>query len=222
MRARRVFAALLLAGCAMGGRRAAEPGGKPEDALRKLEEVEAAARKDPSQLARAGWLRYLIASDPRGASAALEAGSRQGSPAQRALALSGLAEIAEDRTDSLAATRLWISALQAAPAEPVAELAAVRLLDMENESPRDRRADLASRRFAQAPGGPPGSAPPARGGCAHRGAARARRPGIRRWKSGPGEPRARSSAGAWQVPSPRCGCSTCARRFRSTARRRPR
>jgi cellulose synthase operon protein C len=135
MKARHVFAVLLLAGCATGGR-GKGPGAKPEDALRKLEQVEAAARKDPSQLARAGWLRYLIASDPRGASVALDRASREGEPAQRALALSGLAEIAEDRTDSLAATRLWISALQIAPTQPEAELAAVRLLDMENESPQ--------------------------------------------------------------------------------------
>ncbi|HET7786318.1 MAG TPA: DUF3857 domain-containing protein [Myxococcales bacterium] len=136
MRVRHLFALLLLAGCAIGRRPAAASSPRPEDALRKLEQVESAARSDPAKLARAGWLRYLIASDPRGASAMLTTASRQGEPAQRALALCGLAEIAEDRTDSLEATRLWISALQAAPAQPVAELAALRLLDMENESPQ--------------------------------------------------------------------------------------
>jgi tetratricopeptide (TPR) repeat protein len=129
----RVFAALLLAGCA--GSRRAPPGTTPEDARHRLSEAEARAEKDPSQLARAGWLRYLIASDPKGASAALERASGSGGPAERALALAGLGEIAEDRTDSASAAGLFIQALQTAPADAVAELAALRLLDLEGESP---------------------------------------------------------------------------------------
>jgi len=133
MRVLRVAAILLVAGCAAGRKQTAA---RPDagSVQRRLERAEAQARQDPSQLARAGWLRYLIASDPRGATALLQAASQQGDAPTRALALAGLAEIAEDRADSLSATRLWISALQAAPADPIAELAAVRLLDAENES----------------------------------------------------------------------------------------
>lgn len=135
MRLRVAALVLLLAGCAGRGPRDLVPAVTPEDARRKLEEAEAGARNDPSRLARAGWLRYLIGSDPRGAAQQLEAASRAGSPGQRALALAGLGEIAEDRTDSTAATRSFIEALQAAPTDPVAELAALRLLDLEGESP---------------------------------------------------------------------------------------
>jgi cellulose synthase operon protein C len=132
----RLFAALLLAGCTLGSRRDAVVRFNPEDAGRRLEQVETAARRDPSLLARAGWLRYLVASDPKGAVLELEAAARSGIPADRALALAGLGEIAEDRTDSSAAARHFIAALQAAPTDPIAELAAVRLLDLEGESPR--------------------------------------------------------------------------------------
>ena len=131
-----VFAVLLVAGCASGARRAEPPRWNPDDARRRLEEAETAAQKDPSQLARAGWLRYLTASDASGALRELEPASRTGTPAQRALALAGLGEIAEDRIDSLTATRSFVAALQAAPTDPVAELAAVRLLDLEGDSPQ--------------------------------------------------------------------------------------
>ena len=136
MRQFRVFALLLLAGCAFGARRDSAPPGDADAALRTLREAEAAARKDPSLLARAGWLRYLIASDPRGASLMLSAAAQAGPPAQRALALAGLGEIAEDRTDSMTAARHFVAALQAAPTDPIGEIAAVRLLDLEGESPQ--------------------------------------------------------------------------------------
>src|SRR5882724_1484581 len=80
--------------------------------------------------------RYLIASDPRGASLKLSGAAQAGPPAQRALALAGLGEIAEDRTDSMTAARHFIAAFQVAPLDPIAELAAVRLLDLEGESPQ--------------------------------------------------------------------------------------
>ncbi|MFN2549686.1 MAG: hypothetical protein ABR567_19865 [Myxococcales bacterium] len=137
-----VFAAL--ASCAFGSHRDAGPRGNPDDALAKLDQAEAAARKDPSLRARAGWLRYLIASDPRGATRWLE-GDRS------TLALCGLAEIAEDRTDSLQATKLWIQAIETAPTDPIAELAGVRLLDIEGETPE---VDDAISRAAAAAKGP--------------------------------------------------------------------
>src|SRR6267378_8365285 len=146
MRQYRVFAVLLLAGCAFGARPDSAPRGDADAALRTLGEAETAARKDPSLLARAGWLRYLIASDPRGASLKLSAAAQAGPPAQRALALAGLGEIAEDRTDSMTAARHFVAALQAAPQDPIAELAAVRLLDLEGESPQiDELIDAAAR-----------------------------------------------------------------------------
>jgi len=128
---------LLLLGCASGTRRETSvPARTPDEAIQVLKAAEAAADNDAAQQARAGWLRYLIASDPRGAAARLTAAAQSAAPSQRALALAGLGEIAEDRTDSLAATRQFIAALQAAPTDPVAELATVRLLDLEGESPQ--------------------------------------------------------------------------------------
>jgi len=128
-------AALLLLGCALGSRRDAGSPGSPDQAQALLDHAEAAAKSDPALLARAGWLRYLIASDAKGASLELSAAAKSGSEAQRALALDGLGEIAEDRTDSAEAAQDFIAALQAAPRDPAAELAAVRLLDLEGESP---------------------------------------------------------------------------------------
>ena len=124
--------ALLLAGCALGNRR---DGAGPGEAMARLDRAESAARRDPSLRARAGWLRYLIASDADGAAALLEQAAAEGPAGQRALALDGLGEIAEDRTDSNEAVRRWVQALQVAPRDPAAELAAVRLLDLEGETP---------------------------------------------------------------------------------------
>ena len=124
-----------LFGCAFGGHRDAGKHGNPDDALPALDNAEAEAQRDSAKAARAGWMRYLIASDPRGATRWFEQAATGGTPADKALALCGLGEIAEDRTDSLAAARSWIAALQAAPREPIVELAAARLLDVEGESP---------------------------------------------------------------------------------------
>src|SRR5207248_2478423 len=98
MKQARVLLGLLLAGCAFGSHRDAGPRGNPDEALARLDAAETAAQKDPALLARAGWLRYLIASDPRGAELKLQQASTQGPAAGRALALAGLGEIAEDRT----------------------------------------------------------------------------------------------------------------------------
>ena len=146
----RAPATLLLAaslGCAVGGHRDAGPQGSPDDALARLDRAEAAAKKDPSLAPRAAWLRYLIASDSRGAARALQ---DDRSP----LGLCLRAEIAEDRTDSLQATRLWIAALQAAPSDPAAELAAVRLLDIEGDSPEVDDAIAKAAAAAKAPMSP--------------------------------------------------------------------
>ena len=127
--------ALLLAGCTLGAHRYAAPHTAAEDALTRLDTAESLAHRDPAQQARAGWLRYLIASDSRGAARWLSDAAIAGTPADRALALCGLGELAEDRTDSLAAAKAWIAALQTAPTDPIVELAAARLLDLEGEAP---------------------------------------------------------------------------------------
>lgn len=132
---KRLALALCLAGCVLGSRREAKPLSGPDEAQRRLDQAEAAARKDPALLARAGWLRYLITSDARGAQVELAEAAKTGPASQRALALAGLGEIAEDRTDSREAAGDFIAALQTAPLDPAAELAAVRLLDLEGEAP---------------------------------------------------------------------------------------
>jgi len=117
----------------LGGR--GSPGSR-----RALGALEAAARNDPADApttaSSAGWFRYLIASDSRGAFDELTLAAQSGPAPQRALAYAGLGEIAEDRTDSLTATGSSSRLLQAAPTDPIAELAALRLLDLEGESPQ--------------------------------------------------------------------------------------
>jgi len=87
---RGVLAVLLLAGCVSGVRRGEPARWSPDDARRRLEAAESAAQKDASRLARAGWLRYLTASDASGALRELEPAARSGTPAHRALAFAGL------------------------------------------------------------------------------------------------------------------------------------
>ena len=147
-----VVGVLLLAGCAAGGPASAPRA--PEDARNELAAAEAAARNDPALRARAGWFRYLIASDSRGAFDELTLAAQSGPAPQRALAYAGLGEIAEDRTDSLTATRQFIAALQAAPTDPIAELAALRLLDLEGESPQVDDLIAGAARALKAPAAP--------------------------------------------------------------------
>ncbi len=127
------ISALALA-CGHAGRSAAPPANAEEEARRRLDEAERAAPADPMAAARAGWLRYLVASDAPGAEERLRAAARDGKDRARALALCGLAEILEDRLDTQPAVRAWIDALRAAPSDPVAELAASRLLDVQGDS----------------------------------------------------------------------------------------
>jgi hypothetical protein len=114
-------ALLLLLGCTAGARKQHSAGG-PQEAARRLAEAE---RK--GEPVRAGWLRYLVASDPAGAEKLL-AGTRE------PLGLAALGEIREDRLDSVGAARAWADALATAPRTPAAELAAIRLLDAQGDS----------------------------------------------------------------------------------------
>jgi hypothetical protein len=209
-----VFAVLLLAGgCASGARRGEPPRWSPDDARRRLEQAETAAQKDSSRLARAGWLRYLTASDASGALRELELAARSGTPAQRALALAGLGEIAEDRTDSLGATRSFVAALQTAPTDPVAELAAVRLLDLEGDSPQVDDLIAEAARALKAPVAPRAArlVREAAARISARRATLAADPAIEvaAW-------RAVGTVQRWRVGGPpRSVCSICARRSRS-------
>ncbi|HEY2027749.1 MAG TPA: hypothetical protein VGH20_00955 [Myxococcales bacterium] len=130
-----VLSLLLLLGCKFGSHRDAGKRGDPDEALARLDAAEAKAKRGPAESTRAGLLRYLVASDPRGAALHLNAAVQSNDPRQRALALCALGDIAEDFTDSVAATKDFALALKLAPEGPFAELAAVRLLDEEGESP---------------------------------------------------------------------------------------
>jgi cellulose synthase operon protein C len=120
--------------CGHAARPPATPSSAAAEARRRLDEAERAASADPLAAARAGWLRYLVASDAPGAEARLRTAARDGKERARALALCGQAEILEDRLESEPAVRAWIDALRAAPADPLAELAASRLLDVQGDS----------------------------------------------------------------------------------------
>jgi tetratricopeptide (TPR) repeat protein len=100
--------------------------------------------------AKAGFLRLLIGSDPRGASArfqrAEEAARISGDAEAAALALAGEAEIADDRLEPESVER-WARALERAPrgaALPIAELCAQRLGELQGESALGDRRILAA------------------------------------------------------------------------------
>ncbi len=115
-------ALVLLVGCTAGLSKQRQNPGGPEEAAKRLAAAERSG--DP---ARAGWLRYLVASDPLGAEKLV-------SDSREPLALDALGEIREDRLDTLGAARAWADALAAAPRSPAAELAAIRLLDAQGDS----------------------------------------------------------------------------------------
>jgi len=128
------ISALALA-CGHAARAPSPRASAEEEARRRLDDAErAAAAGDAMAAARAGWLRYLVASDAPAAEARLRAAARSGDQRARALALCGIAEILEDRLDTLPAVRAWIDAVHAAPGDALAELAASRLLDVQGDS----------------------------------------------------------------------------------------
>ena len=120
--------------CSHTSRSPAPPSDPAAEARRRLDDAERAASADPMAAARSGWLRYLVASDAAGAEERLRGAARDGKDRARALALSGMAEILEDRLESQAAVQAWIDALRTAPGDPIAELAASRLLDVQGDS----------------------------------------------------------------------------------------
>jgi len=114
--------------CARSGvRRDFKPG--PEEQARRLAEAE----KKGTQAQR-GFLRYLMASDAAGAETLFLQAAQSGDAHERALALCGLGELRDDRLDTLGAAQAWQEVLKSAPRDPLAELAALRLLDAEGDS----------------------------------------------------------------------------------------
>ncbi|HXN82934.1 MAG TPA: hypothetical protein VN883_10675, partial [Myxococcales bacterium] len=111
-----VAAVALASGCAPG-RPVPAPGEKPSVRLAAAERAADAAPLDAMLQAKAGFLRLLIGSDPRGASArfqrAGEAARTSGDAEAAALALAGEAEIADDRLEPESAER-WARALERA------------------------------------------------------------------------------------------------------------
>src|SRR5438105_6727137 len=114
--------ALVLGACSLARQESAKDAAAAGG--RRLASAERAAQAgdDAAALARAGWLRYLVASDAPGAlerfQRALAAGQ---DPEGHALALAGLAEIHEDRLETLVAARAWVRALSLLPRGPLAE-----------------------------------------------------------------------------------------------------
>ncbi len=137
------LAALLCAACTAGHRdkRAEDPAAEGNRRLAAAERA-VAATGSAGAMAHAGWLRYLVASDLPGAQQLFEqalvvtarAAQRTSVADDRALALAGLAEVAEDRLDTLGAARAWAEILRLVPESPLAELAGARLLDVEGDS----------------------------------------------------------------------------------------
>lgn len=133
-------ALVFLVGCTAGSSMKRPSPGGPQEAAQRLAAAEREADAhtgDPGARAQAGWLRYLIASDPVGAARRLmqlpENASETPDGAQgRALALCGLAEIQEDRLETVSAVKLWTKALHYGG--PAAELAAIRLGDAQGDS----------------------------------------------------------------------------------------
>ena len=110
-----------------GVKRDFKPG--PEEQALRLFEVE-----KKGTVAQRGWLRYLISSDAAGAEKLFAQAERSSDAHERALALCGLGELRDDRLDTKGAAEAWQRVLLAAPRDPLAELAALRLLDVEGDS----------------------------------------------------------------------------------------
>ncbi len=126
-------------GLACGTARAPRKGPPVEGVEQRLAEARrraAAAPDDAQAQARAGWLEYLLASNPEAARLRFETvlAAAAAAPESRALALAGRAEILEDRLQMLAAARDHAEIVRIAPGSPLAELAAERLLEAEGDS----------------------------------------------------------------------------------------
>ena len=95
---------------------------------------DARARMHDGTSAQQGWAHYLLASDPAAAEPLFVQAAASSDAHERALALCGLAELRDDRLDLIGAAKAWQQVLESAPQDPLAELAALRLLDAEGDS----------------------------------------------------------------------------------------
>ena len=133
---------LVLSACSASHRqRAADPAAEGSRRL-KAAERDAQSGSDPEAQVRAGWLRYLVGSDPLGAGKLADAALAATASAKpdsreaevRALALALRGELLDDRLDTLGASKAWAELLSVAPASGLSELAGARLLDAEGDS----------------------------------------------------------------------------------------
>src|SRR5207302_1843509 len=130
-----VAAAVFIAlSCGHSQQVAPPPSTAAEEAALRLRDADRAAKGDPAAAVHAGWLHYLVASEAPQAEQRLRAAATTATGPSRAIALCGIAEILEDRLDTPAAVSAWIDALRVAPQDPIAELAALRLLDVQGDS----------------------------------------------------------------------------------------
>ena len=132
----------LLAAMACAGPVSRAPAPAADNAKERLASARRLAEASPDDAAaqaQAGWLEHLTGATPAPAQARFEKAlslvfaARPADDDARALALDGLAELAEDRLETLAAAKLYAQAVQTH--SPFGELAAQRLLDLEGESP---------------------------------------------------------------------------------------
>ena len=132
----------LLAAIACAGPVSRAPAPAADNAKERLASARRLAEASPNDAAaqaQAGWLEHLTGATPAPAQARFEKSLSLASPTRPAdddawaLALDGLAELSEDRLDTLAAAKLYAQAVQTH--SPFGELAAQRLLDLEGESP---------------------------------------------------------------------------------------
>ncbi|MBS2022507.1 MAG: hypothetical protein JST92_08865, partial [Deltaproteobacteria bacterium] len=133
-----VVACVLAASCTGAQRKESAPVEVVLPAQRLLLARRAADERPADALlqARAGWLIYLIESDPKAALErfSLAEAQKGATPEALQMARCGRGEILEDRLDATGAAKAWRDAVAADPKSPWAELAAMRLLDVEGDS----------------------------------------------------------------------------------------
>lgn len=205
-RARSGMAAAISLALACGGAPARPPPPAAEQDLPAQRLAQARARADAAPgdaalQARAGWLDYLIGSDPAAALARFARAQAAGAPGEALqLALAGRGEILEDRLDGRGAALAWKDALAAAPGGPLAQLCGSRLLDAEGDSEAVDEVVLQAAALLEG-GGDPRAARLVREGAARIAASRA----LRAPDGAAREERAWAAAGVvqrWRVAGP--------------------
>jgi hypothetical protein len=140
------LALLALCGCRAAAPAALAPADGPSARLASAESRARGEPRDAALLARLGWLRWLVGSDPAAAAEAFSrarqltgpggdaGGAAGGGVPGLALALAGDGELLDERLDGLGAAQAFLAALRADRSGPIGEFAAHRLLELEGES----------------------------------------------------------------------------------------